>query len=152
MAGGFRRLPLLIYSLLEENTEENTETNENIMRMDDLLIFMMLDEHKKMYRNVAVRTDSYAERTVPRLSDSSFRQHFRLSRSTAQTPVELLGNCPEIPVPRERGRPTVDLDHKRLKTQLRSIDCNKSCKNKNINAIYGVNFRFYRLFFNLKSK
>ena len=53
MAGGFRRLPLLIYSLLEENTEENTETNENIMRMDDLLIFMMPDEHKKMYRNVA---------------------------------------------------------------------------------------------------
>ena len=48
MAGGFRRLPLFIYSLLEENTEENTETNENNMRMDDLLIFMMLDEHKKL--------------------------------------------------------------------------------------------------------
>ena len=46
------------------------------MRIDDLLIFMMLDEYKEMYRNVAVRTDSYAERTVPRLSDSSFRQHF----------------------------------------------------------------------------
>ena len=44
MAGGFRRLPLLIYSLLEENTE----TIENNMRMDDLLIFMMLDEHKKL--------------------------------------------------------------------------------------------------------
>ena len=73
MAGGFPSLPLLIYSLLEENTK----TNENIMRMADLLIFMMLDEHKKMYRNVAVRTDSYAERTVPRLPDSSFRQHFR---------------------------------------------------------------------------
>ena len=29
MAGRFRRLPLLIYSLLEENTEENTETIEN---------------------------------------------------------------------------------------------------------------------------
>ena len=37
MAGSFRRLPLLIYSLLEENTEENTETNENNMRMDGLL-------------------------------------------------------------------------------------------------------------------
>ena len=48
MAGRFRRLPLLIYSLLEENTEENTEANENNMRMDDLLIFMMLDEHKKL--------------------------------------------------------------------------------------------------------
>ena len=48
MAGGFRRLPLLIYSLLEENTEENTETSENNMRMDDLLIFMMLDEYKKL--------------------------------------------------------------------------------------------------------
>ena len=70
---------------------------------------MMLDGHKKMYRNVAVRTDSYAERTVPWLSNSSFRQHFRLSRSTAQTLVKLLGNCPEIPVPRERGQLTVDL-------------------------------------------
>ena len=77
--------------------------------MDELLIFMMLDWHKKMYRNVAVRTDSYAERTAPRLSDSSFRQHFRLSRSTAQTLVVLLGNCPDIPVPREIGRHTVDL-------------------------------------------
>ena len=48
MAGRFRRLPLLINSLLEENTEENTETIENNMRMDDLLIFMMLDEHKKL--------------------------------------------------------------------------------------------------------
>ena len=49
MAGfsGFRRLPLPFYSLLEELVEENTETNENIMRMDDLLIFMMLDEQKK---------------------------------------------------------------------------------------------------------
>ena len=44
MAGHFRRLPLPIYSLLEQNTE----TNENNMRMDDLLIFMMLDEHKKL--------------------------------------------------------------------------------------------------------
>ena len=48
MVGHFRRLPLLIYSLLEGNTEENTETNENNMRMDDLLIFMMLDEHKRL--------------------------------------------------------------------------------------------------------
>ena len=48
MAGGFRRLPLLIYSLLEENTEENMETSENNMRLDDLLIFMMLGEHKKL--------------------------------------------------------------------------------------------------------
>ena len=102
---GFRRLPLPFYSLLEELVEENTETNKNIMKMDDLLIFMMLDEQKKTYRNVAVRTDSYAERTVPRLSDSFFRQHFRLSRSTAQKLVKLLGNCPEIPVP-ERKRST----------------------------------------------
>jgi len=62
-----------LHSLLEENTDENTETNKNIMRMDDLLIFMMLDEHKKMYRNVAVRIDSYAERTFPRLCDLGYQ-------------------------------------------------------------------------------
>ena len=112
MAGfaSFCRLPLPFYSLLEELTEENTEANENIIRMDDLLIFMMLDEYKKTCRNVAVRTDSYTERTVPWLSDSSFHQHFRLSRSTGQKLVEVLGNCPEIPVRRERGRPTIDLE------------------------------------------
>jgi len=31
-----------------------------IMRMDDLLIFMMLDEHKKVYRIVAVRTAMFS--------------------------------------------------------------------------------------------
>ena len=41
-------MPPHIYSLLEENTEENTEPNENNMWMDDLLIFMMLDEHTKL--------------------------------------------------------------------------------------------------------
>lgn len=50
------------------------------------------------------------------VSDSSFRQHFRLSRSTAQKLVKLLGNCPEIPVPRERGRPTIDLEKQLLIT------------------------------------
>ena len=44
------------------------------------------------------------------------------------------------------------INNNRFKTQLRSIDCNKSCKNKNINAIYGVNFRFYRLFFSSQKK
>lgn len=103
--GSFCRLPLPFYSLLEELTEENTETNENIIRMDDLLIFMMLDEYKKTCRNVAVRTDSYTERTVPWLSDSSFHQHFRLSRSTGKKACRSFGKLPGDPST-ERKRST----------------------------------------------
>ena len=44
------------------------------------------------------------------MSHSSFRQHFRLSRPTAQRLVNILGTCPEIPVPRARGRPTVEIE------------------------------------------
>ena len=39
---------------------KKTETRENIMKMDDLLIFTMLEKLKKTHRNVAVRTDNYA--------------------------------------------------------------------------------------------
>ena len=44
----FFRLPSAFYSLLEEFVKENTETKKNIMKMDDLLIFMMLEKHKKL--------------------------------------------------------------------------------------------------------
>ena len=44
----FFRLPSAFYSLLEELVKENTETKKNIMKMDDLLIFMTLEKHKKL--------------------------------------------------------------------------------------------------------
>lgn len=66
------------------------------------------------------------------VSDSSFRQHFRLSRSTAQKLVNLLGNCPEIPVPRERGRPTIDLEKQLLITlwYLGNPECIRSVSDR----------------------
>ena len=51
---GFRRLPLPFYSFLEELVGKSMETNKNIIRMDDLPTVMMLDKHKKTYRNVAL--------------------------------------------------------------------------------------------------
>ena len=60
--------------------------------------------------------ESYVEGIVPAMSDSSFRQHFRLLRRTAQKLVNLLGTCPEIPVLRERGRPTVEIEKQLLIT------------------------------------
>ena len=56
---GFFRLPSAFHSILEELVKK-TETRENIMKMDDLLIFTMLEKLKKTHRNVAVRTDAYA--------------------------------------------------------------------------------------------
>ena len=44
----FCRLPSAFYSLLEELNKENTETRKNIRKMDDLLIFMTLEKHKKL--------------------------------------------------------------------------------------------------------
>ena len=44
----FCRLPSAFYSFLEELDKENTETRKNIREMDDLLIFMMLEKHKKL--------------------------------------------------------------------------------------------------------
>ena len=70
----------------------------------------------KNYRNAEVRTESYVEKIVPAMSDSSFREHFRLSRPRAQRLVNILGTCPEIPVPRERYRPTVQIKKQLLIT------------------------------------
>ena len=48
------------FTLFWKNLSKKTETGENIMKMDDLLIFTMLEKLKKTHRNVAVRTDAYA--------------------------------------------------------------------------------------------
>ena len=48
------------FTLCWKNLLEKTETRENIMKMDDLLIFTMLEKLKKTHRNVAVWTDAYA--------------------------------------------------------------------------------------------
>ena len=39
--------------MLEELVNENRETRKNIMKMDDLLIFIMLEKLWKTHRNVA---------------------------------------------------------------------------------------------------
>ena len=48
------------FTLCWEKLLEKTETRENIMKMDDLLIFTTLEKLKKTHRNVAVWTDAYA--------------------------------------------------------------------------------------------
>ena len=66
------------------------------------------------------------------MSDSSFHQHFRLSRPTAQRLVNILGTCPEIPVPRERGRPTVEIEKQLLITvwYLGNPECIRSVSDR----------------------
>ena len=48
------------FTLFWKNLLKKTEIRENIMKMDDLLIFTMLEKLKETHRNVAVRTDAYA--------------------------------------------------------------------------------------------
>ena len=48
------------FTLFWKNLLKKTEIRENIMKMDDLLIFTMLEKLKKTHRNVAVWTDAYA--------------------------------------------------------------------------------------------
>ena len=66
--------------------------------------FLLL-QSSRFCRNTAVRIHGFAETTVPRYSDPTFGTHFRMQRSTAEILVQLLGNCPEIPIVHERGRP-----------------------------------------------
>ena len=71
--------------------------------------FLLL-QSSRFCRNTALRILGFAETTVPRYSDPTFRTHFRMQRSTAKILVQLLGNCPEIPIVHERGRPLVTVD------------------------------------------
>ncbi len=67
-------------------------------------------------RQPAVRIHQYAECIVPSYSDCTFRSHFRLSRSSAETLVGLLARCPEIPSQHLRGRPPVSVEMQLLIT------------------------------------
>ena len=130
MAGLIRRAPLAFFSFLEELLQEPADETHD--KRDDILLFMMLEEFMKNCRNAEVRTESYVERIVPAMSDSSFRQHFRLSRPTAQRLVNILGTCPEIPVPREKGRPTVEIEKQLLITvwYLGNPECIRSVSDR----------------------
>lgn len=94
MAGLIRRAPLAFFSFLEELLQGPADETHD--KKDDILMFMMLEEFMKNCWNAEVRTESYVERIVPAMSDSSFRQYFRLSRPTAQRLVNILGTCPEL--------------------------------------------------------
>ena len=46
------------FTLCWKKLLKKTETKENIMKMNDLLVFMTLEKYKKTHGNVAVRTDA----------------------------------------------------------------------------------------------
>lgn len=112
MAGLICQAPLAFFSFLEELRQGPADETHD--KKDDILMFMKLEEFVKNCRNAEVRTESYVERIVPAMSDSSFCQHFRLLRPTAQRLANILGTCPDIPVPRKRGRPTVKIEKQLL--------------------------------------
>ena len=77
MAGLIRRAPLAFFSFLEDllqgPADETHHKKDDIlmfMMLEDILMFMMLEEFMKNCRNAEVRTESYAERIVPAMSDS----------------------------------------------------------------------------------
>ena len=68
MAGLIRRAPLAFFSFLEDLLQGPADETHH--KKDDILMFMMLEEFMKNCRNAKVRTESYAERIVPAMSDS----------------------------------------------------------------------------------
>ena len=46
------------FTLCWKKLLKKTETRENIMKMNDLLVFITLEKYKKTHGNVAVRTDA----------------------------------------------------------------------------------------------
>ena len=88
MTGLIRRVPLAFFSFLEVLLQGPADETHD--KKDDILMFMMFEEFMKNCRNAEVSTESYVERIVPAMSDSSFCQHFRLSKLTAQRLVNIL--------------------------------------------------------------
>ena len=59
----FKNLKIKNLKIKKKNLKikkSENQKSENIMKMDDLLIFMTLEKLKKTHRNVAVWTDAYA--------------------------------------------------------------------------------------------
>lgn len=113
MANGFRRSPLSFFSGLEyliEDLETDFVNNGEIM----LMFTASLCEKKE--RQPAYRISEYAETIIVNYSDSVFRSHFRLSRSTAEFLVGLLARCPEIPSEHVRGRSPIPVEKQLLIT------------------------------------
>ena len=103
-----RRRLLASFLLLEEMLDDEDiciHYEEEI----DASPFLLL-QASSFCRNIGVRIHGFAETTVPRYSDPTFRSHFRMWKSTTEILIELLGNCPEVPVLHERGRPPVKVD------------------------------------------
>ena len=129
---GFRRAPLSFFCLLEELFNDDYPGEEIHDKGDDFLMSLILEEHEKSCRNTEIRRENFVDGIVPQMSDLSFRQHFRLSRPTAQKLVELLRNCPEIPLPSVRGRPTVEIEKQLLLTlwYLGNPECIRSVSDR----------------------
>ena len=94
---------------------------------EDVSAFLLLQASKSL-RNTGVRIHGFAENTVPRYPEPTFRTHFRMCKSTAERLIQLLGDCPEIPVFHERGRPPVKVDKQLFITlwYLGNPECNRS--------------------------
>ena len=71
---GSRRAPLAFFSLLEECLHEPDEIICD--QKDDILMFLVLENIRKLLEMLKVWTDAYVERTVPRMSDSFFADVF----------------------------------------------------------------------------
>lgn len=110
----FRRSPLLFFSGLEDLLEDCLELEFTTSNEIMLMIISKLTGNTE--RQPAVRIRGYAECIVPSYSDSAFRSHFRLSRSSAEVLVGFLARCPEVPSEHLRGRRPVSVEKQLLIT------------------------------------
>ena len=95
MTGLIRRAPLAFFSFLEELLQGPADETHD--KKDDILMFMMLEEFMKNCRNAEVRTESYVERIVPAMSDSSFRQQLQTFETDGPKACQHFGNLPGDP-------------------------------------------------------
>ena len=75
---GFRQAPLGFFSLLEELLYKPGEILHD--KKDEILMFMILEEHNKTCRNAEVRTDTYVVAQMERKSETSYS--YQSERST----------------------------------------------------------------------
>ena len=110
---GFRRNPLLFSLAVDILTEDD---NTNFVNNNEIILMLTEKLGGRKERQPGCRIQGYAECIIPNYTDSVFRSHFRMFRSTAEMLVGLLARCPEVPSQHVRGRVPIPVEKQLLIT------------------------------------
>ena len=77
---------------------------------DNSILLLISASNEKKERQQAIGITGYSEQIARSYTDSVFRSHFRLRRTSAELLTGLVGACSEIPSEHTRGRQQVSVE------------------------------------------